>query len=260
MEMKKGVILGFVLVIVFGAFAGAEVCNIDADIMLVIDASETMATPWYNPPLSNAKNAMNTFVNLLNPSYHKAGLVTFRTGATLDRALTTDYSAVHNKINGIQASGLTGMSSGIKKAREQLDSDNGRPGVSKAIIILSDGKPNTMTDGDICWFNTERCENDAINWANLAKHSNPNTVIYVIGHRIGPAETERRDFLKQIATSDNHYYDYWATDQESVLTEIFEQISLDICPCGNGIVDGNEQCDNSATNPLDGNTCLDVSS
>ena len=100
---------------------------------------------WTPPPqpITAAKNAAATFVDLNNPTLARLGLVSYSDGATLNRGLTADFAAVKTSINGLVANGCTAAPAGISQARGELTGARSRPEAMDVIVFLTDGLPNS---------------------------------------------------------------------------------------------------------------------
>ena len=116
-----------------------------ADIVLVMDKSGSMKGELD----SNAKNAANALANKLLTSQNstlpesqqvRMAVVTFSTNASLKQNFTTDVSEINSAVEG-DPEGGTNWEAALKKANDL----QGRPGVKKHIIFLSDGDPTYRT-------------------------------------------------------------------------------------------------------------------
>ena len=124
-----------------------------ADIVLVMDKSGSMEGKLD----SNAKKAANalagkllTAENLALPEDKQVrmAVVTFSTNASLKQNFTTDVSKINNAVKG-NPKGGTNWEAALKQANDL----QGRPGVKKHIIFLSDGNPTYRTSsyGGSCY-------------------------------------------------------------------------------------------------------------
>lgn len=128
------------------ATASATCGNVTTDIMLIIDRSGSMSQA---NKLIEAKNAAKNFIDVVSnqESTTRVGLVSFSTNSKLNNKLTTDYSAVKNSIDSLTASGYTCQECGIAEANKEIAS-NGRPGVKKVVVMLTDGQANWIIGGN----------------------------------------------------------------------------------------------------------------
>ena len=124
-----------------------------ADIVLVMDKSGSMK----GERDSNAKKAANALAGKLLTSQNSAlpesqrvrmAVVTFSTNASLKQNFTTDVSEVNNAVKG-NPTGGTNWEAALKQANDL----QGRSGVKKHIIFLSDGNPTYRTSsyGGSCY-------------------------------------------------------------------------------------------------------------
>ena len=112
-----------------------------ADIVLVMDKSGSMKGDLDN----NAKKAANALAGKLLTDENsklkedkqvRMAVVTFSTNASLKQNFTTDVSKINNAVEG-NPEGGTNWEAALKQANDL----QGRPGVKKHIIFLSDGDP-----------------------------------------------------------------------------------------------------------------------
>ena len=112
-----------------------------ADIVLVMDKSGSMEGKLD----SNAKKAANALAGKLLTDENsklkedkqvRMAVVTFSTNASLKQNFTTDVSKINNAVEG-NPEGGTNWEAALKQANDL----QGRPGVKKHIIFLSDGDP-----------------------------------------------------------------------------------------------------------------------
>lgn len=125
-----------------------------ADIVLVMDKSGSMDEDDRD---SNAKKAANALAGKLLTSQNSAlpesqrvrmAVVTFSTNASLKQNFTTDVSEINNAVKG-NPKGGTNWEAALKQANDL----QGRSGVKKHIIFLSDGNPTYRTSsyGGSCY-------------------------------------------------------------------------------------------------------------
>ncbi len=147
------------------------------DVMLVLDRTGSMCTTPSGAPdpactdLNNARDGMKTFLELMDPGLDHVGLAVLPPATSLSARCATPTSASYNStsspyvivplssdylsggalndhstlvsaIDCVQAGGSTSYATALEKAQQELVSE-GRPGVDKIIVILSDGAANT---------------------------------------------------------------------------------------------------------------------
>lgn len=111
------------------------------DVLLVLDVSASMAD---NDKLSNAVRAGQGFVDAMSVE-SRVGLVKFNQDAGVAVALTTDHARVRTALAIDRADGRTNVSQAMDVARAHLESV-GRPGVQRAMIVLTDGRNTVPAD------------------------------------------------------------------------------------------------------------------
>jgi len=191
--------------------------NVNLDIVLVMDRSGSMDDPprtTYDK-IYYAKQAARNFVDRLNSSIHRVGLVSFSTTSTFDLNLTSNYISVKNKINATIADGFTNMEGGIHKAYLQFQ-NHSRTWV---MILLSDGMANwwdNKTGNDLDYITGAR---KAFEQALIAQSMK--IKIYTIG--LGAKNDINETNLKQIQT-EGYYYAPSGSDLDAIYQAIAEDI------------------------------------
>lgn len=128
------------------AQTGQSCGNAPADIMLIIDTSGGMGAD-YADKLRQAKQATKNFVDIIaRDGRNRIGLISFSDTASLDSGLTSDSTAIKNKIDTLNANGWSCHECAIAKANQEI-SANGRVGIKKVIIMLTDGISNAIIGG-----------------------------------------------------------------------------------------------------------------
>lgn len=214
-----------------------------ADIVLVMDKSGSMKEDNRD---TNARNAVETLANkLLTDKNSKLptdqqvqmAVVTFSTNAAIKQNFTTDVSRINSAVEG-NPEGGTNWEAALKQANDL----QGRPGVKKHIIFLSDGDPTyRISDYPIgCGGWGNRCNPDD-SWQTTPKgvHGAGSSDRKGYNYAAALAETNRRgdaalyvvktstdakkmdDFAAQADAVDGKEFD--GTNPEN-LTKAFDQI------------------------------------
>ena len=213
-----------------------------ADIVLVMDKSGSMKGDLD----SNAQEAANALANKLlttdNSDLSKdrqvrMAVVTFSTNASLKQPFTTNASEINNAVKG-DPEGGTNWEAALKQANDL----QGRPGVKKHIIFLSDGDPTyRISDYPIgCGGWENRCNPDdswqttpkgvhgagssdrkGYNYAAALAEANKrgNAALYVV--KTSTDAKKMDDFAAQADAVDGKEFD--GTNPEN-LTKAFDQI------------------------------------
>jgi hypothetical protein len=174
--------------------------------------------------LDSAKAAAKTFIDKMAVNTNnRIAFVTFGHETNLVNGLTNNFSSLKSKIDPINTQGAlaTCIHCGIDRANAEILA-NGRPGTKKVIVLLTDGKANSV-DG-------EDASSSSANAAAIASakntHEGSGTIIYTIG--LGDNVSDST--LKSIANlTDGKYY---FTPSENQLTDIYIQISEAIAKAG----------------------------
>jgi Mg-chelatase subunit ChlD len=219
--------------------ASATCGNVPTDIELIIDRSGSMND--YNK-MNEAKDAATKFVDVMaRDSRNRLGLISFSDSATTNNSLTDNFTSIKNNINNLQPNGLTCIECAVKKANQDI-ATNGRPGVKKAVILLTDGKANYI-DGSNSQQPTAISEQKAIDAVNSGYNASK-TNFFTIGF----GSDVNTNFLKGIASSTGAKY-YFPAPSE--LNDVYQEISQIIAKGilggfvfndtnGNGVFDSNE--------------------
>jgi PKD repeat protein len=178
----------------------------NADIVLALDTSGSMnlATTSGGPTkLAAAKAAATHFLDRLIFPGDQAALVAYDDVAALEHMLSDSRSTLITTLQALEASGITRMDLGLAVSRNELTSLRHRPENSRAIVFLTDGRPNGTT------------EEEVLNQAALTKAAG--ITIYTIG--LGDDVNDV--LLQQMASSPDRFYYSPTTEQ---LTGIYERI------------------------------------
>ncbi|MFN2114973.1 MAG: VWA domain-containing protein [Anaerolineae bacterium] len=133
------------------------------DVALVIDVSASMANEG---KMDNAKAAANAFLDAMDLSISRVGLVTFnhRAGVRSPLVGEEDEKRIRDAIDGLIPGGMTDISAAIDVAHELLvDSDRGEP---LAMVVLTDGR-NTVSGADPVPVSADRAKASGITIATV---------------------------------------------------------------------------------------------
>ena len=214
-----------------------------ADIVLVMDKSGSMKEDNRD---TNARNAVETLANkLLTDKNSKLptdqqvqmAVVTFSTNAAIKQNFTTDVSRINSAVEG-NPEGGTNWEAALKQANDL----QGRPGVKKHIIFLSDGDPTyrisdypigcggwgNRCNPDDSWQTTPKgvhgagsSDRKGYNYAAALAEANKrgNAALYVV--KTSTDAKKMDDFAAQADAVDGKEFD--GTNPEN-LTKAFDQI------------------------------------
>ena len=202
-------------------------CIAHIDFMLVMDKSGSMnVLDNGNTRLQNAKAAAVNFLNFVNFTKDTVGLASFNQIASLNQGLTSNKPAITNAINALAASGQTNIGDGVKIGRQELVANGG---ITKAMILLSDGAPNVMSlpNGSLrfCFVNPSsptNCTIYALDQSTLTKSAGIG--LFTIGLGVN---NFTESLLKEMASTPANYF---FAPNSSELKSIYEEIVPQICP------------------------------
>lgn len=195
-----------------------QVEDVLLDVVMVMDRSGSMSDSIQGDSHNKiyyAKDAACNFVDRLNTTTDRAGLVSFSTYSEVDSNLTYNYDGVKTAINSLDAEGWTDIGAGLHDANQQFD-DNGRYNASWVLILLSDGETNTY-DGEP--HQPELSREYALNKSEEAH--NLGIKVYTIG--LGDKDDIDEDLLEEIKTEE-----YFYAPSASELDEIYKAIAEDL--------------------------------
>lgn len=170
------------------------------DVILVIDRSGSMSAD-----MDNMKKAAKNFVNSLNMTTHRVGIVSYD-----DRAesvpITNDKSALCDYIDTLTARGGTYIERGIEEAEKLLK--NKRSGVKGSIVLMTDGETVNQAA--------------AVKAAETAK--NNGNFFYTVALCQNEYSTANIN-LKKMATSEaDHYSVFYSSGLDKVYGQIAKKI------------------------------------
>lgn len=205
--------------------------NVPSDIVLIIDRSGSMV----GTKLSEAKQAAKNFIDVIasdTGTQNRIGLVSFSSTATLDSPLTTNFSSVKSKIDALNSNGYTCHECAVAKANQEI-STNGRAGVKKVVVMLTDGQTNYIIGGT-AKVDTALAEKKALDSVTTGFNASK-TVFFTIGFGL-EGQTGNTgyngQFLQKITVMTGGKYYYPAPGE---LQAVYNEISLLI---GKGLLGG----------------------
>lgn len=113
-----------------------------ADAALVIDRSLSMRDPdasGQQTKIQGAQAAARAFVNAVDPSRVRVGLITFTDRPSTAQGLTSDRPALLKAIDGIQLGFGTNLVDALDAGRRLLEG-GARPGARRVIVFMTDGR------------------------------------------------------------------------------------------------------------------------
>ncbi len=194
-----------------------NVCNMDLDVVMVIDVSGSMG---HESPtrLFQAQAAANNFIDNLRDN-DQSGLASFSWTANLDKALSNEHTLTQSIINSLIAEGATNIGDAIDTANNELVSPNTNPQAVKIEILLTDGRANQPNGNG----NNENSADVALALAKSLEAAEKNIIIFTIGLGNDINVT----MLQNIA--DNTGGEYYFAPTSNDLDEIFNQIAFETC-------------------------------
>ncbi|MGG3507689.1 IPT/TIG domain-containing protein [Paenibacillus lautus] len=171
------------------------------DIILIIDRSGSMGS-GYGPnngedKMKNAKEAAKGFIDLVDFSKHRVGVVDFASNVNF-KGLSSDPNELKQYINGIQANGGTATKSAIEKAQDLLR--NHRAEAQPVIILMTDGQATEPTPD-------AHARQVALEQAESAKGEG--VVFYTIALLLpseNPNTSAPNQLMKEMATTAQHHH------------------------------------------------------
>ncbi|MEC0244674.1 IPT/TIG domain-containing protein [Paenibacillus chitinolyticus] len=169
------------------------------DIILIIDRSGSMDPKNNNgeDKMTNAKNSATGFIDLLDFTKHRVGVVDFASDVKF-KDLSSNPADVKSYINGIKASGGTNTKLAIEKARELLRGH--RTEAQPVILLLTDGEATEPAP-------VENARKLALEQANGAKSEG--IVFYTIAllkQNENPNTSAPNLLMKDMATTAQHHH------------------------------------------------------
>lgn len=139
---------GETFVTFFAQVLNNQECTQPVDTVLVFDRSLSMDDLGGDPPepITGAKQAMNVFLDNMNPVKDQVGLVDYGTNARLREQLTTNYQSIRRKIDNQEPAGNTNIPDAVVTARSELQSNRTNPDAKKVMVLFSDGVSNVPNE------------------------------------------------------------------------------------------------------------------
>ncbi|MBL8014746.1 MAG: VWA domain-containing protein [Candidatus Doudnabacteria bacterium] len=180
-------------------------CTVPINAAVVFDRSGSMDDDGLNPPqpLTNAKIAVGAFLDAMNPTKDKIGIVSYSDDARVDSYLTNDFASLKGVVAGLNPNGFTNIADGINKGIEVVQGS-----ANPIIVVFTDGVANRP--GSVA-----NARAQALNAASTAKSQG----IQVLA--IGLGKAADLDLLTQIASPGMFYY----APDSLALIEIFAALA-----------------------------------
>ena len=112
-----------------------------ADIVLILDRSNSMAGNRPGEKLFEARAAAKRFVQALDLSRHRVAILSFSDVVSLDQALSADEAALLDALDHIRADGRTDIAGALERALAHLG-EAGRPEAKPVVLLMTDGNPS----------------------------------------------------------------------------------------------------------------------
>jgi Putative Flp pilus-assembly TadE/G-like/von Willebrand factor type A domain len=247
------------------------------DIMLVLDRTGSMCTTDTGADdhpqctdMANARDGLLAFLGIMDPSIDHIGFAVLPPASSTSSAcpytagaytspndhyvlvpLTSDYASLTTAINCVQPNGTTSYANALESAQAELAKD-GRPGVQKVIVFMSDGAANTGPTSypQSSPYRATPCHQGI---ASSQAIQAAGTIVYSIGYDVGHAACEglnknaqgnyvqgpeqpaitAEEALQRIATSG----DYYSQPTPADMAPIFSKIADDILSGTSRLVD-----------------------
>jgi len=192
--------------------------DVPLDIVMVLDRSGSMDDPIPGDPENKiyyAKEAACNFIDRLNITTDRVGLVSFATTTNVEANLTNDYDHVKLKINNLPPAGWTNIGGGIYNATLQFET-YGRINATWVMILLSDGKANKP-------YNEEYAREFALNQSQIAQEMG--VWVYTVG--LGAQDDIDEELLKEIQ-NEGYFYAPSAKDLDDIYQAIAEDLIYEV--------------------------------
>ena len=198
---------------VFGRVLGKDTYNteltstaarLDRDVCLVLDRSGSMLGQKLTDLKAGVGIFLDTFNNPTQPQ--RVGLASYSTTSTLDQQLTTDFEVVRQKVNDMEADGMTNIGEGMFTGQTVLEGGRDPRFVEKTMVLMTDGIHNQATSPEAA--------------AAAAKANN------MVIHTLTFGEDADKDRMRAIADLTGGTYHH--APDGAALMQAFEDIALTI--------------------------------
>lgn len=205
-------------------------CEVPVGTMLAIDRSGSMNDDATNPPqpITDVLEAAESFVANLREN-DRAGVVSFATNASepIDLGLTGNKGRAEEVVSTIHIrpedeNSYTNIGDALRVAYEEISQDPSFNDEDREFVIV------LLTDGEANYPQTPGGEPYALEHAAEAKR------LGISIYTIGLGENVNREFLQEVATASNYYFEAATTDD---LMGIYEEIGTSICTFGPAVIE-----------------------
>lgn len=200
-------------------------CEVPTDVAIAIDLSGSMNDDGGNPPqpISTVLESAGSFAARLGEQ-DQAAVISFATEASLVTPLSADVSNAVGAIRSMtitqaEETGSTNTGDAFLRASEELSSTRHNTNARKVMVILTDGLATAPQSEP---------EQYAIEKASQLKSSGVEVYAIGLGDRVN------MDFIRQIATDQDHAYQALSSTE---VNQIYQIITSSICEDGPAVID-----------------------
>lgn len=190
------------------------------DVVFALDSSVSM--DW-NDPTDLRKDASKSFVDKMDSSLDKAGVVSWDNNIDFALALTNNFAQVKAKIDDVDEDGGTNQNIGLNRSIDLLDSNPRSDSSAEVIIFLSNG---------------EGAYTIASDGGPASEAAFKGYVIYSIGLGPTPATEALMDMAD--ATGGQYYPSPTADNLQAIFDDIYEEIVTDTIPYNVDVIEVTE--------------------